>query len=152
MAAAAPRVFNVGIPTLMSNATPQWDDATANFAFVLLDNAWTPSLTVATYGALTNECVNAHYSPIAVTNRAVVNGAGTACYLDSDDANFGAQVDIAARYLVCVAGNAAALVAGNPVIFYVDLNVGGVANVASVYGQFTLSPDALGWLNIAQAA
>ena len=152
MAAAAPRVFNVGIPTLMSNATPQWDDAAANFAFVLLDAAWTPNLAAANYGALTNECVNAHYSPIAVTNRAVVNGAGTACYLDSDDANFGAQVDISAKYLVCVAGNAAALLGTDPVIFYVDLNTGQAVNVASVYGQFLQSPDALGWLNIAQAA
>jgi hypothetical protein len=151
MAAAAPQVFDVGIPTLLANATPNWDDALANFAFVLLDTLWTPDDAIATYGALDNECTDVDYAPIPVTGRTVVNGAGNACYLNSDDANFGNTVDIAARYLVCVAGDAAALVAGNPVIFYVDLNTGGTTNIASVSGQFSQSPNVNGWINIAQA-
>lgn len=153
MTVGATQVYDGAMPLLLANATTQWDDSTANsFAFILLDNAYTPSDAHVDYDdVLANICTDGDYAAKDVTSRVVTDGAGSACYLDSADADFGAAVTISARYLVCLKANSGSLVGTDKLIFYVDLNSGGAANVASTAAPFKVQAPTNGWLNIAQA-
>lgn len=126
----------------------QWDDPAVPFAFILLDVSWTPSDADNSYGSLSvHECASPDYAPKAVTGRTIA-GTGHNCFADSADAIFGSLVTISARYLVCVQGDPAALVAGDAAIFWVDLDTtAGALNKSSAADNFALQAPASGWFN-----
>lgn len=151
MTVGTTQLYDVGILNLLANAQAKWDNGAANYAFILLDNAYTPSDAHASYSAVSaNECGDADYAPIAVGSRTLTNTSGT-IYADSADANFGSSVTIAARYLVCVAGNPASLQAADPLVFYQDLRTEDDGNVASTNSNFVVSAPTNGWFSLAQA-
>jgi hypothetical protein len=144
--------YNAGIKHLLESATPDWDDATGNFAFALLDKSYVPDVAHATWGDVSvHETASSSYAPIAVGSRTIVASGGNV-YLDSADANFGADVTISARYLVCVQSDPVALQGTDKLIFYVDLNSGGAGNVSSSASTFNAQAPADGWLQVARAA
>ena len=150
MAAGKPKIFESGAASVLANAKAQWDLAGNQFAFILLDTAWTPDASLDTYSQLTNECIDADYAPIGVTTRTINEVAGVT-YLDADDAAFGDPKTISARYLVCVQGDYTALAGTDSLVFFVDLNTSG-ANVSTITAAFTVVADALGWLSITETA
>lgn len=152
MTVGATELQDGGMPRLLQNANPNWDDATANYTWVLIDNAHTPADSDATYADISaNVCADGDYAAKAVANRTVTDGAANACYLDSDDADFGAAVTIGARYLYCVEGLFSGLNSTDKLIFRIDLNSGGAANVASTAAPFKIQGPTNGWLDVKQA-
>lgn len=146
-------VYDQGIKRFLDNATPDWDNGSAHFTWALLDNSYTPSNAHSLWSDVSaNQCASADYSPKAVTTRTLTTSGGNT-YADSDDANFGTTVTIAARYLVCVQTAAAAtLAAGDKLMFYIDLNEGGSVNVSSSASTFNIQGPVNGWLRIARSA
>lgn len=152
MTVGATQLYDNGMTELSSNSTPQWDDATANsFAFILLDNSYTPSDAHDTYSDVSAHiCTDGDYGALDVTSRTVTQ-VGKECQYDSADADFGAAVTISARYLVCLAGNNGALSGTDKLIWYKDLNSGGSANVASTAAPFKIQGPSDGWFDTQQA-
>lgn len=151
MATGTTQLHNQAINHLTDTAGKQWNDGTSDFAFILLTDGYTPADADLTYGDISgNECADADYAQQAASTRQITRSGGTT-YFDSDPANFGTNVTIAARYLVCVAGTAGSLNSGDVVLFRVDLNDGGTGNVDSQNSDFRVDPDTNGWFSIAQA-
>ena len=151
MALGQAQIHDEALAHLLSSTGAQWDDGTANFAFILLDNAYTPSDVHNDYQDVSaNECTDVDYAAIACGTRAFVQ-SGADTYLDSADADYGSAVTIAARYLMCIQGNYASLGATDKIIFRVDLDDGGSANVSSTSSTFKITAPTNGWLKLNQA-
>lgn len=151
MAVDAARMHDGAIQYLLQNsAGKRWDDSAATFAFILVTNAYTPSNAHSTYSQLSaNECADSGYVRQAVASRAL-STTGAYTYLQAAAANFGSNVTLAARYLVCIAGTAGSLQTTDRIIFRQDLNQGGSANVSSSNSNFSVSQPTSGWLSINQ--
>lgn len=150
MAVAALQLHDDALITLFSDATPQWDDADADFAWALLSDAYTPSDAHTTWGDVSaNEISYDDYSQQAVTTRSVDNNSGEAQF-DSDPADFGDPVSMQAKYLVLVVGTAGSLASADKVIGTVDLDDGG-GSVTAANGEFKITPNANGWFRARQA-
>jgi len=142
---------------MLSDASRQWDDATAgNIMYVLADETWTPLAThtttndVGTTGAAVLT-VAGDYNHLAATTLAVdaATTAGTS-YLQSDAANFGASVSITAKYLIAiqpVVANTYALT--SKLLWYVDLDDTTTGTtVSSVSSNFAINQPTNGWVSI----
>lgn len=151
MALAELQFHNTALTTLFSDATPQWDDDDADFAWALLGSGYTQSDTDTTWGDISaNEITDTDYAQQAVTTRSVSNNAGEAQF-SSDAADFGSNVSIEAKYLALVQGTAGSLAAGDKVIGTIDLDdSSGTATVFSANGEFKITPHANGFWRIAQ--
>ena len=92
MPVGAPQLHNDALEYLADSTGAQWDDASADFAFILLDATYTQADTDTTYADVSaDENADVDYAPIAVTGRDTVNNSGEIQYR-SDFANFGGSV------------------------------------------------------------
>ena len=142
--------YDTGAANVLKHAQAQWDDPTADsFAWVLLTDAYVPSDAHDTYSDISaNEVTDADYAAKEVTGR-VINTVGANNWLDSADAIFGPNVTIEAKYLVCVQGDKDSLVAGDELVFYIDLRTEG-GTVSSTNSDFTVQGPANGWARFFQ--
>ena len=130
------------------DGTINWGTAT-HVAAILCTATYAPDLTHATYSNITNEVATGEgedYEPKAVGNRAIARD-GDYVQFTSDPANFGAEVTIAAQYLVLVVGDPANLLSTDPVIGYVDFG----ETKSSTSAPFTYTPAATGWFRVSRA-
>lgn len=144
-----------------SELAQKWDRPDIKHEFILLNNQYMPSehhKTIADIKAY--EITDKDYKRQEVTGRCFHNENGGVFYIDSDNACFGEEVDIRARYLVCSQENR--------LLFYEDLRVyenklamvnGEFISISaplpfdaySKGGQFNLLSPVNGWLMFAQA-
>ena len=136
------QVYNTGLRDLLQNADDQWDAVGTLFAYILLDGAHLFADADSTYADVSvDEIPDADYGALDVITRAV-NQSGVNVFIDAADATFGNPVTIAALFLVCVMGLNTALVAGDPLVFRVDLGPTRLLNT-SVFtgGPFTVGEE-----------
>lgn len=93
---------------------------------VLLVGAHTPTQAKALYSDISaNEIVDAGYVRQALTGAAIA-ASGKQRYFTSNPVSFGSNVTLTAKYMYILRGTAAAPVAGDPILGWIDLNeVGG---------------------------
>lgn len=138
----------VGAFTLTYDGMLNWlkgdiDPDTSTLVGVLVDNAHTPSLENDNiYSDIsTNECTDGDYAPVVLTGVALTRTGGTA-KLDANIVSYGDPVTISARYIYVVQRAGGALVAGDLILGYMDLNDGGSANVSSTTAVFSVDWNA----------
>ena len=129
----------------------QWEDATAGSCmFILVGNAYTPASTHTTTTNLTDVITAGDGAPINVTTPTLddTTTAGTT-YWDSLAADFGADVTVTAKYLVCIQPVTAATYSAttSKVLWYVDLDDTTTSTeVSSIGAAFKVNPSANGWI------
>ena len=125
---------------------------------VLVDVAHTPAITEATYSDFSANEVNSgtfpDYAQIALTTKSLGKAVATEVQYTSDIANFGASVTIEARYIYFVKGTAGALVAGDNIVGYcdIDTSLGAAENAKSTNSVFSVGPSATGWFKRVRGA
>lgn len=122
---------------------------TGDVAAVLLTEAYAPDLAAhSTYADLTNEVTDAGYAAQGVPARGVTLSGGDVEY-GGGDVVFGEDVTIEAAYMAFVAGDPAALGAGDRLISLHTLSNGG--SVGSTNSEFRVNAPANGWLRLSEA-
>ena len=155
MPVGTPKIQNDALNALLATGTGiSWDDGGTNFAFALLDENYSRDAADTDWGDVSADEVDTgsfpDYAQIACTGRSVVYTGGAA-QLHSDRADFGEDVTIDAKWLVCVKGSAGSLAAGAKIIFVVDLdNTSGSAVYSISNGDFAVRSHANGWIDIKQ--
>lgn len=138
--------YNTAFLALLDGSI-EWDDGATNVAAILCTSSYAPALAHATYADITNEVTDADYAPQAVTTR-TTSRDGDEIQYKSDPVDFGAEVTIAAQYLILVQGDAASLQTTDPLIGYVDF---GEAK-SSTAAAFKFTPASSGWFHVTRAA
>ena len=127
------------------DGTIQWAAAT-HVAAILCTSTYDPLLTHSTYADITNEVETGEghdYEPKAVATRTIARN-GDDVEFKSDPVSFGAEVTIAAQYLVLIAGDPANLQTTDPLIGYVDFG----ETKSSTGAAFQFTPPASGWFAV----
>ena len=157
MALGSVTPYNQAFKILLGDAGRQWDDATAgSLFFCLADETYTPSAAHTTTNDLSTALISAgNGAPIAVTNAAVddTTEAGST-FLQSDNANFGTDVTITAKYLICVQPVTANTFSGttDKLLWYCDLNTATTSSTVSSNPDFAILQPVNGWLKLAPPA
>ena len=124
------------------DGTIQWAAAT-HVAAILCTADYVPALAHATMADITNQVTDADYAPQAVGTRTIARN-GDDVEFKSAAVNYGAEVSIAARYLVLVAGDPANLLTTDPLIGYVDFG----ETKSSTGAAFQFTPPSTGWFAV----
>ena len=154
MAVSKTYLFDKGLEYIMdSSIGTQWDDSGAAYCFALYTANNAPARTMANKtavdGTLT-EVTGGNYAQIPCTTRTVAESSNEV-FFDSDNAAFGADTTIDAKWLICYQGTAGALSGSNVPIFWVDLDdTSGSSYVSSNASTFTLNAPTGGWFKITQ--
>lgn len=152
MATDSGKIHNGAMLQLAGNGGTPWNDGTANFAFILLTEAYTFDAADTEYSHVSaNEVVDVDYAPIAVASRTLTQST-TKTQFSSNHADFGTNVTISAKWLVCIAGNAASLGATDKIIFSLDLdNTSSSATIDKSNDAFIVRPNqSTGWFYLEQ--
>lgn len=138
---------------LMKANGRQWDDpAVGNLMFVLATEAYTPSAaheTAANIGAAL--ITTGPGAPINLTGQSIDDTTTPGrIYFDSNPANFGSNVTISAKYLICVQPITPGTFANTAkLLWYVDLNTLTPTSIAnSINSVFRIDPPENGWLRV----
>ena len=138
----------------LANGDIEWENATS-MAAVLLDGTYTKNLdTHSTYGDISSaEIDDEDYAPATVGSRTVSLNAGEyPVQYDSDQVDFGADVSIAAYYMVFVQGDPTNLAAGDRIVSIHTFNDdGGAQEVSSTNSDFKVNPSVNGWFGLSPA-
>jgi len=139
--------------TLFGTAGRQWDDATAGSnMFILADNTYIPSATHSTTSQLLGVITTGAGAPIAVPAPVLDSASvvGTTSFA-SGAANFGANVTITAKFLICVQPVTANTFLGttDKLLWYVDLDTTNTTtSQSSTNSNFIINQPANGWYSI----
>lgn len=146
--------YNQAFGILLGDAGRQWDDAAAgSLFFCLADENYTPSLAHTTTddigAALITEGDGA---PIPVTNAAVddTTEAGST-FLQTDHADFGTDVTIEAKYLICaqpVTANTFSATTSK-LLWIVDLDDSTTSATVASNPDFAILQPVNGWIKLA---
>ena len=127
-------------------------------AAVLVDVAHTPAITETTFANISANEVNSgtfpDYAQVALTNKSLGKATATEVQYDSDVVSFGTNVTIEARYIYFVKGTAGALIAGDAIVGYcdIDTSLGAAENAKSTNSVFSVGPSATGWFKRVRGA
>ena len=153
MTVQATQLYDGANEILLEDATEQWDEAAADYMFILAKDTYTPSdahTTVANVGTGDVHWIETgDGAPIAAGTRTVgFTGADT--FMDSADADFGDPVTITAKYLICILSATGTVQSTDKLIFVNDLVTEG-GNASSSAAAFKVTAPANGWFKYAQA-
>lgn len=149
------KLYNQTPKILLSDAGRQWDDAAAgSLFFCLADENYTPSLAHTTTADLSTALITAgDGAPIPVTGAAIddTTEAGST-FLQSDHADFGTDVTIEAKYLICVQPVTANTFSGttDKLLWYVDLDDSTASATVVSNPDFAILQPVNGWIKLAQ--
>lgn len=134
---------------LNASSERQWDDVAAGSCmFVLCTDAYTPLAADVTAADLAGVITAGDGAPIDVVNPTLdkVTTPGST-YLNSDPANFGSNVTVTAKYLICLQPVVAGVYATTAkLLTYLDLNTTDAnSSLISVASDYSISPAAGGW-------
>ena len=134
------------------------DWATDAITAILVDVAHTPAITESVYSDVsvneTDSGTFPDYTQIALTAKTLDKATATEVKYKSDVVSFGTTVTLEARYVYFVKGTAGALVAGDAIVGYCDMDTAlGVAeNAKSTNSVFSIGPSADGWFTRVRGA
>ncbi|MDD2885268.1 MAG: hypothetical protein PHT48_09520 [Dechloromonas sp.] len=147
--------YNQAPKILLSDAGRQWDDAAAgSLFFCLADENYTPSLSHTTTNDVGAALITAGDGvAIPVTGAAIddTTEAGST-FLQSDHADFGVDVTITAKYLICVqpvTANTFSATTSN-LLWYVDLDDATTSATVSSNPDFAILQPVNGWIKLAK--
>ncbi|CTQ45764.1 hypothetical protein [Roseibium aggregatum] len=145
MAVGAFTVVNDALERIL-NGTVDLDSDT--FYAALITEAHTAAVTNSTWADISaSHASGTNYSPVD-QSLTVAEAAGVVT-VDSNDANFGNNVTVEAKYCYILAGDEAAPAAGDAIIGYVDLDdSSGTATISSTSGDFVVSWNASGLFTV----
>lgn len=119
--------------------TGNWTSAGAYYA-VLATHAESPNrATQIDYEDILEECEDADYDPVAITDAAVAVNE-TKARFTCGKILFTGEGDISGRYLYILKGTAASPANADEIVGHIDLD--GAGNVASVNAEFSFTPNA----------
>ena len=151
MTVGAFELLNAGLLAAQNGAI---DPDTDTMVGVLVDDSHGAPVIASesTYADISaDECTDADYSPVVATITISEPSPGIVM-VDMAQVDYGAVVDIAARYFYLVRRAGASLVAGDLLLGYMDLNEGSSGNVQSFSNPFTVDANANGLYRITKAA
>lgn len=151
MAVSAFKMYKSFMYRAMRDALLGESNIAGTLKAILLDNAYTPSLTGDTLlsDIVADECADGDYARQNISGLAVSQDGSSNTALDAADVDFGNAVTISARYLVLVWDTG--VDSTSYLVGYVDLNDGGSANVSSVANDFDISWNAAGFYVVTPA-
>lgn len=141
MAAGAVTAFHEGLFRLLNRNVDFINDT---IVATLHDNALVPNLaTQLTYNQVSStEIADADYAPITLTSKAISKDANGRTVFNAAHLNYGDAVTISARYVII--RRSTGTITSDPLLWLLDLNAGGSANVASTASDFDVTWNADG--------